>query len=119
MSGELKLAEVQEVSVIVDPVEDPEDLDMDDRRHARWLHPIVPEGGGKGDLEVELEKKGFSPDEVMDTLLRFDGYFVSRYLAKDGLYGIGTSPQYAIRRDYQRLTLEEMVSSLIVLLGSR
>jgi hypothetical protein len=117
MSRDLEHVDVEEVAP---SVIDPEDLDMDDRNHPRWLHPIVPEGGGKGVLVAELEKRGLRPTGDYDTVLLYGGFYVSKHPARDGLYGIGTSPQYAIRRDYTRRTLEDTVMTLIRLLsGSR
>jgi hypothetical protein len=113
MPEELEAAESEEIMVVLDP----EDLDPNDLNHPRWLHPIVPEGGGMGPVEVELARHALQPiwvgERMVQYMVRGRTYYVPRYPAKDGLYGFATAPQYAMRRDHARHTLEAIVTMFL------
>ncbi len=117
--------EVQAAYCAVGNHQDSSGYDANDPRHPRWRHPVKPLDGSEPMLDA-LRAIGFSPAPDPYAWLtarhgesalvclgsgRYGTVWVPRYPDSEGLYGWGTSPQYAIRRDYGRRTLEEVVAA--------
>jgi hypothetical protein len=94
---------------------------------AKWSPQIRPEDGAPGELErrigplrliyqVGYDLLGFhrKPENTADNdefrlCITYPSFWVPRWPDKDGKYGWGTSPQYAIRNDYGRYSLEDIL----------
>lgn len=92
--------------------------------NARWSHPVRPDDGAPGDLERRIGPMdlpytvshgllGFhrrpESDADVSRCLTYAAFWVPRWPDKNGQYGFGTSPQYAIRNDYGRYSLENII----------
>lgn len=91
---------------------------------AKWSRPVVPEGRAPGELErsigplnvpyqVNHDLLGFHrrPDNEKEVAacLTYPAFWVPRWPDENGQYGWGTAPQYAIRNDYGRYSLESVL----------
>jgi len=120
---------VQSAYLAKDDYVDESGFNPNDMRHPRWCHPVVPEDGAPGELEKRLTELGieWEPYGGRDgvrasfdsTLLRVSrpgtlahGLLIPRWPDSEGMYGIGTAPQYAIRSDMGRRTLDDVIASL-------
>lgn len=97
---------------------------------SRWSPPVRPDDGAPGELERRIgplnliyevghNLLGFHarPDDMADEQqvrahLTYASFWVPRWPDKDGKYGWGTSPQYAIRNDYGRYSLDDILATI-------
>lgn len=94
---------------------------------ARWSRPVVPDDRAPGELErrigplnvpyqVNHDFLGFhrrpTDDSEIATCLTYPAFWVPRWPDKNGQYGLGTAPQYAIRNDYGRYSLDDIVAAI-------
>lgn len=118
--GPVNTAEVQSAYLAKGYV-DETGFDVNDMQHPRWCHPVVPEDGAPGELEKRLTDLGIEWElygghdgiraSFDSTLLYLPKrrVWIPRWPAKDGKYGWGTAPQYAIRDDMGRYDLDHIL----------
>lgn len=102
-----------------------DEFEPNDPRHPRWCHPVDPGDGSEPMLDA-LRAIGVEPEQAPGAVVQITGndsrlifvringtgVWLPRWPDKEGLYGIGSAPQYAIRRDYGRHTLAEVIERL-------
>lgn len=100
-------------------------FDVNDPRHPRWCHPVRPEGNAPGELEKRLEDLDVEftiHDDMLHVVVLWRHVngdsawglgWVPRWPDKNGLYGGPTvSPQYCIRKDDGRCTLDQLIERI-------
>jgi hypothetical protein len=119
--GPVSAETVQAAYMSVSEYVDESGFNPDDMRHPRWLHPIAAEDpDAETELEQALALRGIPFERFggIDgirasfdvTLLQARGMYITRWPAKDGKYGMGYAPQYAIRNDGWRGSLAELLA---------
>lgn len=129
--GPVSNEQVQAAYMPVTEYVDESGFNPDDMRHPRWRHPVPPtDPEAQSELERALTEAGISFERFGgidgvrasfdSTLLKLErGPYVPRWPDKDGMYGIGWAPQYAIRDDFWRGDLATLVAKLVEIMGVR